>query len=109
MELLKNSMIANQTNLFKMNPEIKVMNLDMVDFSKMNVFEIKDFISECLKDLKANWDIIPDGKYDQELMDHLKASYKGKANYHGHVVEEAQLLDMFIDKKHIKVILARLC
>lgn len=83
----------------KMNPEIKVMNLDMVDFSKMNVFEIKDFIAECLKDLKANWDIIPDGKYDQELMDHLKTSYKGKANYHGHVVEEAQLLDMFIDKK----------
>jgi hypothetical protein len=84
------------TFFLKTNPEIKVMNLDMIDFSKMNILEIKEFIEECLKDLKANWDIIPDGQYDEIIDGPLKKHYKGKHQYD---VSEEKLLEMFIDKK----------
>ena len=47
--------------LLKNNPTIKLLNLSTVDFSKMNLFEVQDFVEECLKDLQAYWEIIPDG------------------------------------------------
>ena len=83
-------------NFLKMNPEIKVMNLDMVDFSKMNIYEIKEFILECLKDLQANWDIIPDGEYENLIDEPIKTGSYKKYKYD---VSEEKLLDMFIDKK----------
>ena len=82
------------TLFLKMNPEIKVMNLDMVDFSKMNIIEIEDFIKECLKDLSANWDIIPDSHYDLIIDGPIRNGSKKE-----YTPSEEKLLEMFIDKK----------
>ena len=79
-------------NFLKMNPEIKVMNFDMIDFSKMNIIEIKEFIAECLKDLQANWDIIPD---DYDIEGPIRNSKGG----HKYDVPEEVVLEKFIDKK----------
>ena len=80
--------------LLKENPTIKLLNLSDVDFSKMNLFEVQEYIRECLKDLKANWEIIPDCKYD-ELVD----GPRKKEKYKKYTPSEEKLLKIFMEKK----------
>ena len=41
------------------NPSIRVIDLRKVDFSTMTLEEVEEFMSEYLRDLQSNWELIP--------------------------------------------------
>ena len=93
------SLYKEYCEILKNNPEIKVVDLSKVDFSTMNLKEVEEFVMEFLKDLQANWEIIPETNYNNTVVEHLKGNYSGTTTYNGVKVSEEKLLEMFIDKK----------
>ena len=84
-------------NFLKNNPEVKALNLSDVDFSGMSLEDVDRFMTEYLKDIKANWDILPEDDYD-DVMDYDKSS-STKTDSTKYEVSEERVLEMYVEKK----------
>ncbi len=80
-------------------PELKTVTLNWVDFSTMSPSEVEEFMNNYLKDLSANWEMIPNGK---SLDEAFTASVLKKTE--GMSAEEKEkyrehLTDLYLEKK----------
>ena len=73
------------------NPTVKPINFGDVDFSGMTLEEVEKFISDYLETYKAEWEIIPKSKYEEESIHILN---KKKPN----VVDYDRLKELFMEK-----------
>lgn len=80
------------------NPNLHIVDFDTIDFSGMNLHEVEEFMMEYMKDLKANWEIIPNSQIKNDLprcfpktSSNLSEEEKQK--------RKQKLLDLYIDKK----------
>ncbi len=80
------------------NPELHVLDFDAMDFSGMNLCEVEAFMIEYLKDLKANWDIIPASQMNQDFMptDSNIRNYKSEEEKKE---KQEKLVKLYMDKK----------
>ena len=80
------------------NPELHVVDFDTIDFSGMSLQQVEEFMIEYMKDLKANWEIIPNSQMKDKLPTYAP---KTSSNLSEEEKERRQqkLLDLYIDKK----------
>ncbi len=80
-------------------PELKTVTLNSYDFSTMSPNEVEEFMKDYLKDLSANWEMIPDGKtLDEAFTNSIsrktrEMSEEEKARYREHLTE------LYLEKK----------
>lgn len=79
------------------NPDIKVIDLGKVDFKGMSLEEVEMFLVEYLKDLQANWELIPEEELERENIKRINSNIdKSKVDKEKHL---ERLLELFIAKK----------
>ena len=88
----------------KNHPEIKVVDLNNVDFNGMTPKEIEEFLFAYLEELKTNWEILPDNTSEsQELFE--KKIARGIRNASDGLsdkerqAKQKKLVDLFIEKQ----------
>lgn len=80
-------------------PELKTVTLSSYDFSTMSPNEVEEFMNDYLKDLSANWEMIPDGKtLDEAFTNSIsrktrEMSEEEKIRYREHLTE------LYLEKK----------
>ena len=88
------------SNFLKDKPKIRLINLDEMDVSTLNLGEFEEFVANYLKDLSVPFKIIPDDTYDIMLDYTPSASKKEKKeNTNDDKVSEEKLLEIFMKKK----------
>lgn len=80
------------------NPNLRVMNFNDVDFSNMNLEQVEEFMELYLKDLGADWEIIPSDGIDEEIIERTRGFCNEKDEEERRLHRE-RLLDLFIEKK----------
>lgn len=78
--------------------ELHIVDFDTIDFSGMSLQQVEEFMIEYMKDLKANWEIIPNSQMGKEVSTYFPKNSSNLSE------EEKQrrkqkLLDLYIDKK----------
>ena len=86
------------SEFLKDNPDIKAINVSNMDFSGMDLNEVEEFMIEYIKDIKANWDLLPEDAYD-EVMTYENIPKETKKSVGKYEVSEERKLQMYIDKK----------
>ena len=82
------------------NPDIHVFDFSNFDFNGMNLAEVELFLEEYIKELQANWEILPEEQLDSDIVRVVNKSGKGlteeeKTKYREH------LLDLLVEKKEL--------
>lgn len=82
------------------NPNIELVCVNSINFDDMNLEEVEEFVAEYLKNFSANWELIPEGQNEEEIiMDGLAQETKGLSDE-----EKKRLLqrriDLFMEKKN---------
>lgn len=84
------------------HPKLQVIDFDVKDFNGMVLEEVDEFMVEYLKDLNANWDLIPNGTdgdkeiYDKALKSTIDRLPEAKKKEH-----QERISDLFIEKKEL--------
>lgn len=84
------------------NPNLRAIDFSHLNFDGMSATEVKEFMTEYLKDLSANWDFLPpdDKTYEEEIIKKIrksgdKLSDEDKNNH------QNRLLELFMEKKEL--------
>lgn len=85
-------------NILINNPELHIIDFDLVDFNGMTLNEVEEFMDEYLKDLKANWVLIPAGEISEDFV----PRFLGERNYlsdEERKLKEEKLQELYMAKK----------
>ena len=82
------------------HPNIHIFDFSNFDFNGMTLDEVELFLEEYIKELQANWELLPEEELDRDITTVIKRSGKGlteeeREKYHSH------LLDILVEKKEL--------
>lgn len=80
-------------------PELKAVTLNKVDFSTMKPEEVEEFMKDYLKDLSANWEMIPDGKSLDDFFATSISRKTRKMSEEEKIRYRERLTDLYLEKK----------
>lgn len=80
-------------------PELKTVTLSSYDFSDMSPDEVEKFMKDYIKDLSANWEMIPDGEnLDEAFAKNISKKTEGMSEEERNRYRE-HLTDLYLEKK----------
>lgn len=80
------------------NPELHVVDFNAIDFSGMNLQEVEEFMMEYLKDLQANWELIPPSKLEDDFI--VNSGYsRGELTEQEKQNKREKLINLYLEKK----------
>lgn len=84
------------------NPNLRAIDFSHLNFSGMNADEVKNFMTEYLKDLSASWEFLPpdDKRYEEEVIKKIKNSGESMSEEERQKHQE-RLLEVFMEKKEL--------
>lgn len=84
------------------NPNLRAIDFSHLNFSGMNADEVKNFMTEYLKDLSASWEFLPpdDKRYEEEVIKKNKNSGESMSEEERQKHQE-RLLEVFMEKKEL--------
>lgn len=80
------------------HPDIKVVDFSKVDFSNMNLVEVEEFVKEYINDLQANWEIIPEGEFDNTVIKEMEKN-RCKTNEIDKEKHQERLIELYMEKQ----------
>lgn len=85
-------------NFLVEHPEIKVVDFSKVDFSNMNLVEVEEFVKEYISDLQTNWEIIPEGEFDNTIVKEIEKN-RCKTNEIDKEKHQERLIELYMEKQ----------
>lgn len=82
------------------HPEIQVIDLSKFNFEGMNILEVERFLFEYLKELQANWEILPEGELDEEIVRAIRNSGRNLPEEEREKHKE-YLMNLLVEKKEL--------
>lgn len=82
------------------NPNLKIVRLNSVDFSTMSPNEVSEFMDNYLKELSANWEMIPKGSMDEDFTSMVKTGTSSMDEEERRLLQE-RLANLYLEKKSL--------
>ena len=83
------------------NPNLMTLNFKEDEFTNMTKDEVEEFLIEFLKELEANWELLPNDneKVDKILINTIIKKTKGITEKE-RLIKEKRLIELYTEKKH---------
>lgn len=82
------------------NPNIELVCVNNIDFDDMNLEEVEEFVAEYLRNFSANWELIPDGEKEEEIIvDSMVQEARGLSDEEKKALLQRRI-DLFMEKKN---------
>lgn len=82
------------------NPSLKIVRLKSVDFSTMSPKEVKEFMDGYLKELSANWEIIPKGSFESTFAG-VASKVTSNLSEEEKKAQQEKLANLYLEKKSL--------
>lgn len=93
------SLYEKYKQLLVENPQLRIIDFNDMDFSGMNLEEVEQFMLEFLKELKANWELIPPSEMQNEFIQSVTRSIGNRLSEEEKEEKKRNLVDLYIEKK----------
>ncbi len=81
------------------NPNLQVIDFSNTDFSTMTLQEVEEFMVEFLRDLSANWDLLPGSKNNLPTPEQFTEEKDDNKPKIDRIAHQKKLLELFMEKK----------
>ena len=98
-EITPRSLYERYRLFLKEHPEIKIIDLSKINFEGMNLEQAEIFLYEYLKDLQANWDILPEEELDRDIARSIQKSQT--ITEEDKLKHQERLMDLLVEKKEL--------